>query len=93
MDNLREMRNKLDNGKYNLTLEVSEAAYFATYDNVDLKSGEELVRNYLRGSSDDACFNNIEIKYNENRHTVKITAELEYDKDIHRDYSNRGKLM
>ena len=93
MDNMREMRNKLDDGKYNLTLEVAEGAYFGTYDNVDLKSGEDIVRNYLRSNSDDACFNNIEIKYNENRHTVRVTAELDYNKSEHSDYSNRGKLM
>ena len=93
MDNMREMRNRLDNGKYNLTLEIAEGAYFGIYDNVDLKSGEDLVRNYLRSNSDDARFNNIEIKYNENRHMVKVTAELDYDNNDHTDYTNRGRLM
>ena len=93
MDNMREMRNKLDNGKYNLTLEIAEGAYFGIYDNVDLKSGEDLVRNYLRSNSDDARFNNIEIKYNENIHTVRVTAELVYDNNEHTDYTNRGRLM
>lgn len=93
MDNMREMRNKLDNGKYNLTLEIAEGAYFGIYDNVDLKSGEDLVRNYLRSNSDDAHFNNIEIKYNENRHTVRVTAELDYENNDHTDYTNRGRLM
>jgi hypothetical protein len=93
MDNMREMRNKLDNGKYNLTLEIAEGAYFGIYDNVDLKSGEDLVRNYLRSNSDDARFNNIEIKYNENRHTVRVTAELDYENNNHTDYTNRGRLM
>ena len=93
MDNMREMRNKLDNGKYNLTLEIAEGAYFGIYDNVDLKSGEDLVRNYLRSNSDDARFNNIEIKYNENRHMVKVTAELDYENNDHTDYTNRGRLM
>ena len=93
MDNMREMRNKLDNGKYNLTLEISEGAYFVIYDNVDLKSGEDLVRNYLRSNSDDARFNNMEIKYNENRHTVRVTAELDYENNDHTDYTNRGRLM
>ena len=93
MDNMREMRNKLDNGKYNLTLEIAEGEYFGIYDNVDLKSGEDLVRNYLRSNSDDARFNNIEIKYNENRHTVRVTAELDYDNNDHTDYTNRGRLM
>ncbi|MBQ3420619.1 MAG: hypothetical protein IJH34_02905 [Romboutsia sp.] len=93
MDNMREMRNKLDNGKYNLTLEIAEGAYFGIYDNVDLKSGEDLVRNYLRSNSDDARFNNIEIKYNENRHTVRVTAELDYENNDHTDYTNRGRLM
>ena len=93
MDNMREMRNKLDNGKYNLTLEIAEGAYFGIYDNVDLKSGEDLVRNYLRSNSDDARFNNFEIKYNENRHTVRVTAELDYENNDHTDYTNRGRLM
>ena len=93
MDNMKEMRNKVQDGKYNLTLEVSEGAYFGTYNDVDTKSGEDLVRNYLRSNSDDACFNDIKIKYNKNRHTVRVTAELNYDNNGHTDYSNRGKLM
>ena len=64
MDNMKEMRNKVQDGKYNLTLEVAEGAYFGTYDDVDTKSGEDLVRNYLRSNSDDANFNDIKIKYN-----------------------------
>ena len=66
MDNMKEMRNKVQDGKYNLTLEVAEGAYFGTYDDVDTKSGEDLVRNYLRSNSDDANFNDIKIKYNKN---------------------------
>ena len=93
MDNMKEMRNKVQDGKYNLTLEVAEGAYFGTYDDVDTKSGEDLVRNYLRSNSDDACFNDIKINYNKNRHTVRVTAELNYDNNDHTDYSNRGRLM
>ena len=93
MDNMKEMRNKVQDGKYNLTLEVAEGAYFGTYDDVDTKSGEDLVRNYLRSNSDDARFNDIKIKYNKNRHTVRVTAELNYDNNTHTDNSNRGKLM
>ena len=93
MDNMREMRNKLDNGKYNLTLEIAEGAYFGIYDNVDLKSGEDLVRNYLRSNSDDARFDDIKINYNKNRHTVRVTAELNYGNNDHTDYYNRGRLM
>ena len=90
---MREMRNKLDNGKYNLTLEIAEGAYFGIYDDVDLKSREDLVRNYLRSNSDDANFNDIKIKYNKNRHTVRVTAELNYNNNDHTDYYNRGRLM
>ena len=93
MDNMKEMRNKVQDGKYNLTLEVAEGAYFGTYDDVDTKSGEDLVRNYLRSNSDDANFNDIKIKYNKNRQTVRVTAELNYDNNVHSDYHNRGKLM
>ncbi len=93
MDNMKEMRNKVQDGKYNLTLEIGESAYFGTYENVDVKSGEDLVRNYLRSNADDGCFNNIDVKYNKNKHTIKVTAELNYDGNEHKDYSNRGKLM
>ena len=77
MDNMKEMRNKVQDGKYNLTLEVAEGAYFGTYDDVDTKSGEDLVRNYLRSNSDDANFNDIKIKYNkeiETKDKKKYTA-------------------
>ena len=47
MDNMIEMRNKVQDGKDNLTLEIAEGAQFGTYDDVDVKSGEDLVRNYL----------------------------------------------
>lgn len=93
MDNMREMRNKVQDGKYNLTLEVADSAFFGSYEDADTKSGEDLVRNYLRSNSDDACFNNIEVKYNKNRHTVRVTADLNYDNNEHKDYSNRGRLM
>ena len=93
MDNMKEMRNKLEDGKYNLTLEIGESAYFGTYEDVDTKSAEDLVRNYLRSNSDDACFNGIEINYNKNKHTVKVTTKLNYSGNDHKDYSNRGRLM
>ena len=93
MDNMREMRSKIKDGKYNLTLEVSEGTYFKTYDDVDTKSGEDLVRNYLRSNSDDANFNDIKIKYNKNKHMVKVTTELDYRNNEYSDYSNRGRLM
>lgn len=93
MDNMREMRNKVENGKYNLTLEIAEDAYFGTYNDVDLKSGEDIVRNYLRSNSDDARFDDIKIKYNKNRHTIRVTAELNYNDNDHTDYYNRGRLM
>ena len=76
MDNMKEMRNKVQDGKYNLTLEVAEGAYFGTYDDVDTKSGEDLVRNYLRSNSDDANFNDIKIKYNKNRRAERMERKF-----------------
>ncbi len=43
MDNMREMRNKVQDGKYNLTLEIAEGAYFGTYDDVDVKDRKSVV--------------------------------------------------
>lgn len=93
MDNMMEMRKRLDDGTYNLTLEVPEGAYFKIYENVDLKSGEDLVRNYLRSNSDDANFNDIKINYNKGKSTIKVTTNLNYLGNGHTDYSNSSKLM
>lgn len=85
MDNMSEMRNRLDNGNYDLTLEIGENTYFKTY--------EDVVRNYLRNTADDAEFSDLEIKHHRDRRTVSINAKLSYDNDRHKDYSNRNKLM
>lgn len=93
MNHIKEMREKLNNGHYNLTLEMADSTYFERYEDVDKKSGEDLIRNYLNNNSDDANFDDIKIKYNKNRHTVRVTTELNYDDGIHKDYENRGRLM
>ena len=78
MDNMKEMRSKVQDGKYNLTLEVAEGAYFGTYDDVDTKSGEDLVRNYLRSNSDDANFNDIKItKFTKEQEMIKLANNKE----------------
>lgn len=93
MDNMHEMRNRLGDGKYDLTLEVGGNEYFNIYNDVDIKSGEDLLRNYLRSNEDDGRFENIEIKYNKARNIVKVNAQLDYSNNNHTDYSNRGRLM
>ncbi|MCR8746084.1 hypothetical protein [Romboutsia lituseburensis] len=93
MDNMNEMRNKIEDGKYKLTLEVAAPAYFDIYNDVDIKSGEDLVRNYLRSNADDGCFDNIQIKYNKGRNSIRVIANLDYNNNEHKGYSNRGRLM
>ncbi|WP_373601355.1 hypothetical protein [Paraclostridium bifermentans] len=93
MDNMSEMRNRLDNGNYDLTLEIGENTYFKTYEDVDHQAAEDVVRNYLRNTADDAEFSDLEIKHHRDRRTVSINAKLSYDNDRHKDYSNRNKLM
>lgn len=93
MDNIFEQRNKLKDGKYNLSLEVSDSAYFDIYDNADTAAAEDLLRNYLKSNSDDARFENVHINYNRNRHLVNITAELNYYGNVHTNYQQRAKLQ
>ncbi|CEK31652.1 hypothetical protein JGS6364_32941 [[Clostridium] sordellii] len=93
MDNMNEMRSRVGDGRYNLTLEVAAPEYFNIYEDVDTKSGEDLVRNYLRSNSDDGCFDNIKINYNKARNSIRVTTELNYNDNEHKDYSNRGRLM
>lgn len=93
MDNIFEQRNKLEDGKYNLSLEVADSAYFNIYENVDSAAAEDLLRNYLKSNSDDGRFENVHINYNKNRHLVNITAKLNYDGNVHTDYQQRAKLQ
>ncbi|WGX74960.1 hypothetical protein QJS64_12660 [Paraclostridium bifermentans] len=93
MDNMSEMRNRLNSGNYNLKLEIGEDTYFKAYDNVNENSAEDVVRNYLRSNADDAEFSDLEIKHNRNRHTVSVCAKLSYNNTRHTDYSKRNKLM
>lgn len=93
MDNIMAQRNKLEDGSYNLSIEVADSAYFNIYDNADNKSGEELLRNYLKDNSDDARYDNVKVNYNKNRHLVNITAKLNYDSNLHTEYENISRLM
>lgn len=93
MDNMREMRNRLNNEDYNLILEIGENTYFKIYENINSQSAEDVVRNYLRSNADDAEFSNLQIKHHRDRHTVNVCAKLSYANDRHTDYSKRNKLM
>lgn len=93
MDNMSEMRNRLDNDNYNLTLEIGEDNYFNTYEDVDHQAAEDVVRNYLRSNADDAEFSDLEIKHHRDRRTISVYAKLSYDNNRHTDYSNRYKPM
>ncbi|WP_042276701.1 hypothetical protein [Faecalimicrobium dakarense] len=93
MDNIMAQRNKLEDGSYNLSLEVADSAYFNIYDNADKKSGEELLRNYLKDNSDDGRYENVKVNHNKNRHLVNITAKLNYDSNLHTEYENRATIM
>lgn len=94
MNNIRDTRKKTDNG-YNLTLEMAEADFFEIYEDVDNKSAEDLVANYLVNNSDDGRFRNLKIRYDKNAHTVRVTGELIYENNMHTDYQfkDRGRLM
>ena len=92
MDNLFDMRTRMDNGNYDLTLEIGDKEYFKHYDGVNIKSAEDVVRNYLFDNDDDADYKNVDIGYNKNRHTVRITAELDYINGEHKDYQYRSTL-
>ncbi len=93
MDSIRSQRVRLNDGNYNLALDIQDSAYFNVYENADQKSGEDFLREYLNSSADDASYEDVEVKYNKGSHTVKITAKLNYDSHEHKDYPNRNRLM
>ena len=92
MDNMLDMRKRMDNGNYNLTLEIEDKSYFNFYDSINADSAQEIVRDYLLNNSDDADYKDVKIGHNKNRHIVKITAELDYLNGEHKDYKYRGSM-
>ena len=93
MDNMIDMRKRMDNGNYNLTLKIGDNTYFSHYDSLTTKSAEDAVRDYLFEVEDDADYKNVKIDHNANRHIVTITAELDYLNGEHKDYKYRGTMQ
>ncbi|CAH2214782.1 hypothetical protein [Tepidibacter aestuarii] len=84
---IKEMRKKRENGIYDLTLEISEREYFKVYNEVDDKIADDLVQQYLVDVQDDGRFENVKIKHNKDRHTIRLTSELHYHDNDHTDYN------
>ncbi|MCT4509325.1 MAG: hypothetical protein N4A48_11350 [Tepidibacter sp.] len=84
---IKEMRKKRENGIYDLTLEISEREYFKVYEDVDDKIADNLIKQYLVNVDDDARFDNVKIKHNKDRHTIRLTSELHYYGNDHTDYN------
>jgi len=93
VDNIVAQRNRLNDGTYDLSLEVRDSAYFNVYENADKTCGEAFLRDYLSSNADDANCEDIEVRYNKNRHIVNIKAKLNYDNSEHKEPKNRHKLM
>ncbi|SHG94967.1 hypothetical protein [Tepidibacter thalassicus] len=87
--NIKEMRKKRENGIYDLTIEIPEREFFKVYDSVNNNAADDLLRQYLVDVQDDARFDNVKIKHNKNRHTIRLTSELSYYKNEHTDYNKK----
>lgn len=84
---IKEMRNKREDGTYDLTLEISEREFFKVYNNVSDDIADDLIQQYLVDVQDDGRFENVKIKHNKDRHTVRITSDLHYYGNDHTDYN------
>ena len=93
MDNMIDMRKRMDNGNYNLTLAIGDNTYFTYYNSLTTESAEDAVRDYLFQVEDDADYKNVKIDHNANRHIVTITAELDYLNGEHKDYRYKGTMQ
>ncbi|WP_455537587.1 hypothetical protein [Terrisporobacter sp.] len=92
MDNMLDMRKRMDDGTYDLTLEIGDNTYFTFYESITTDSAKDVVRNYLYDNDDDADYKNVKIDYNKNRHIVTINAKLDYLNGEHKDYKYRGSM-
>lgn len=68
----------LEDGLYNITLQISEKEYFSVYDSLNEDYAYELLENYLKYRSDDGRPEDIKLSHNKNQHLVMINADLYY---------------
>ena len=78
MDNMLDMRKRMDDGTYDLTLLIGDNTYFNFYESINTDAAKDVVRNYLFDNDDDADYKNVTIDHNKNRHIVTINAKLDY---------------
>ena len=90
MDNMLDMRKRMDDGTYDLTLLIGDNTYFNFYESINTDAAKDVVRNYLFDNDDDADYKNVTIDHNKNRHIVTINAKLDYINGEHKDYNYRG---
>ena len=92
MDNMLDMRKRMDDGTYDLTLLIGDNTYFNFYESINTDAAKDVVRNYLFDNDDDADYKDVTIDHNKNRHIVTINAKLDYINGEHKDSNYRGTM-
>ena len=93
MDNIRGQKQRLENGDYNLYVDMLDDDYFKKYESVDVSSGQNLIKEFLDSTGDDGDCDSVQINYNKASHIVNIKAHLTYAPNDHKTYEHRHKLM
>lgn len=87
LNSIREIRTRDENGIYTLTLEIPEKEFFLVYNDVDIESANDLLKQYLVFRQDDARVDSVDIKYDKNKHIINVVSQLSYLGNDHTDYS------
>lgn len=87
INSIRETRARKED-LYNVLLEIPEEEYFQIYNDVDEKSAEDILSEYLNYRGDDGRYSDIRIQHNKNIHIVNIYANLHYLDNDHTEQYN-----
>ncbi|OPJ57155.1 hypothetical protein [Alkalithermobacter paradoxus] len=87
LNGIVEVREKRNDGLYNLTLEIPDKRYFEVYEDVDEENALDIINKYLISRQDDARPKNTKVKYDKNSHLIRLTSELHYLENDHTDYN------
>ena len=72
-------------GSNTIFLGVTEKDYFLSYESLTVESAQDLVENYFNFKGRDGAPKVIDVDLDNITHGIKITINVEYDKDTNRE--------
>lgn len=87
LDSILERRIRQRDG-YDLYLDIPEKEFYRIYEDLNKKSADDILNNFLHYHQDDGRPTDIAIKHNKNRRIITINAVLNYLDNDHTKEKN-----